>query len=292
VASPEPYDESRPAGLRSRDFAAAGVRLVYLPYAQALSAEPENVHNLYDLPLHNLAWRIYVASDSQLHNYRLHCQSGNGHVRSLGSIKNERLISSQPAQQAANRLRRALGTRTVTLWNPHWSVYDAGWSTFATNLVPILRYFAMRPDRGLILRPHPRLLSEVQRLGGGEQVSWFRASCAELKNVQVDEDYDHVPAMLAADSLISDLSSVIPEYLCLGRPTGYLRRPGAQQLNDDRSWLGKVSEISTERALLNFLNRPSRPSRPAPATDVGAGGRIVEEMLVALRAESRTDVAA
>jgi CDP-glycerol glycerophosphotransferase (TagB/SpsB family) len=93
--------------------------------------------------------------------------------------------------------------------------------------------------------------------------------------------------MLAADALISDLSSLIAEYDVLGRPVGLLRPEGGLELNEDRDWLAGTTMIDTPADLTRFLSGV----RPAPAVaidgqpDLGAGARIVEAIVQEFRLE-------
>jgi CDP-glycerol glycerophosphotransferase (TagB/SpsB family) len=240
--------------------------------------------------MHNIAWRIYVASERQLNNYATYCETGNEHVRCLGSIKNERFFTSKSGAQAAARIRSALGTTSTVLWNPHWSFGTGGWSTFVQNIAPIMRFFGEHRDRGLILRPHPNLLANLIAHSdrGTTLVADLRAMCRDLPNVYLDEDYDHLPAMLAADCLISDLSSIIPEYLGLNRPIGYLRLTGSDlEVNADSGWRDAAIDIDTEEALLAFLENPvTRAHQTNDRHDIGSGARIVTDLVVEFRADA------
>jgi CDP-glycerol glycerophosphotransferase (TagB/SpsB family) len=151
-------------------------------------------------------------------------------------------------------------------------------------------HFVQNPRQGLILRPHPGLLSAMNLLGGdggGARISEFRAMCEDIPNVYLDESYDHVPALLAADAMISDLSSMIGEYLCLNRPLGFLKPSSGIELNCDQSWLSNVTTIETEQQLQTFLAHPSRPAGAhTPKRDLGSAARIVTAMVADYRQET------
>jgi hypothetical protein len=267
-------------GFSTRELADAGIRVVLSPYAQALSGSPGNLATLHDMPLHNYAWRIYAPSAGAAANFARYCAAGGDHVRNLGSPKREHLLTDTKAAAEAAVLRKRLGTRTVTLWNPHFDSED-GLSTFGTMLEPILGWFGERRQRSLIVRPHPKLFTDYERLGHGDVVATFRRMCAMLPNVYLDESIDAAPAMLAADALLSDLSSLIAEYDVLNRPMGLLRPTPDLELNEDRECLARTVPIDNRRGLAAFLERvrPAASGEEPRGDDLGAGERIVASMV-------------
>jgi hypothetical protein len=294
VVSADGYDLAAPDGLGSRDLVNAGVRLVLVPYAQALSGDAANAAMLFNLPAHNIAWRVFVASDGQLTNFARYCAAGAAHVRAVGSPKRERLLTDTAARAAGEALRRSLDSDAITLWNPHFPD-DAGLSTFSAYLPTVIEFFRNNPRRGLIVRPHPLLLRGFERSGGpaGRRLAAeFRKICASMPNVLLDETIDPTPALLAADAMISDLSSLVPEYRALGRPTALLRGRPDLPLNADNAFLAEVTTVDTADQLRTFLSRNGIVDRTIPAsTDLGAGARIVAAILADFRCDALGEVA-
>ncbi|WP_017934048.1 CDP-glycerol glycerophosphotransferase family protein [Nocardioides sp. Iso805N] len=279
---PDPYIArwNTPPGLSPQEIAESGVRLVLAPYAQALSGDPVNLGMLHNQPLHNMAWRIFAPSRGAVANFARCCRAGTDHIRYVGSAKRERLLTDEVAAAQATELRRALRTQDVVLWNPHF-VGDRRLSTFQELVEPILRHVAEHPSLGLVVRPHPRLIPEYLASGLQEHVDDFRVACAQLPNVVLDESMDATPALLAADAMISDLSSLVAEYHVLGRPIGLLRPGPGLALNEDQDWLEVTTAIDDEIDLVRFLDPLRRPARAtAPGQDdLGAGARIIEAIV-------------
>ena len=288
VVVPDPYitRANTAPGLSPLELAEAGARVVLAPYAQALSGQPVNAGMLHNQPLHNLAWRIFAPSRGAVANYARHCTAGTDHVRYVGSAKRERLLTDDLAAGRARELRAQLHTKTVVLWNPHF-VGDRELSTFHDLAMPMLTHLAEHQDLGLIVRPHPRLFPEFEVAGLHESVQRFRGACERLPNVVLDESMDATPALLAADALVSDLSSLIAEYHVLGRPIGLLRPSPDLALNEDREWLNGTTTIDGVPDLTRFLSRarPARPVAPAAPEDLGAGARIVATIVRELAQE-------
>jgi len=284
---PDGYDRSGNIGVGVADLATAGVRIVLSPYAQALSGMAGNARWLYDLPVHHVAWRIFAASPGQVRNFARLCGSGSEHVRHVGSVKRERLLTTSAATEDAARIRRTLGTQRTVLWNPHFQS-DDGLCTFSKYVDTVLDWFGKHRKVGLIVRPHPRLLGDLERAGedGVRIATSIRRRFAAGPNIYLDESPDAAAAMHAADAMISDLSSLIPEYLVLNRPTALLRLDGDLPLNEDAAALDGITMIDDPAALQRFLTEPAdRGGHTAELDDLGTGERIVQSIIDDLRAE-------
>jgi hypothetical protein len=290
VVTPDPYmnRNNTTRGLSPRELADAGIRVVLCPYAQALGGTPLNLGLLHDLPFHSMAWRIYAPSLGAAANFAAHCAAGEGHVRSLGSPKREHLLTDPAVADAGAALRRKLGTATVTLWNPH-TYGDGEMATFVRVVKPMLDWFEKHRGSGLVVRPHPRLFADFERTGHGDLVKQVRRLIDRLPHVLIDESIDAAPALLAADALVSDLSSLIPEYAVLGRPIALLRETPYLRINDDRACLDEAVMVDDEAGLRAFLRGVAPAVQGldgANRDDLGAGARILESILTDFRAET------
>ncbi|UDY23192.1 CDP-glycerol glycerophosphotransferase family protein [Nocardioides sp. Kera G14] len=292
----DPYlgDWMEPGGL-GHELVSAGSRVVLSPYALALHGSPEIRRMLFDLPFHHAAWRIYAPSAGQAEMFRSLADDepdeARQRIRFLGYAKQERLLSSRTAQQEAKRLRRRVGRRTITLWNPHFPDAD-GTFTFAT-FAPLLLERAVRwPQEGLIVRPHPRLMPELESTPkGAASAARFRELCRTLGNVVLDESPDPAPAMLAADALISDVSSLVAEYAVLNRPTLLTVPPGGILINDPEGFTADLPRATGPTELTAFLDsvRPAATALPEASEVHGTGERIIDDLVEAVRAEQHQE---
>ncbi|PWJ52610.1 hypothetical protein SAMN06264364_119105 [Quadrisphaera granulorum] len=284
----DPYDEYRPEGLRLPDFLAVGVRVVLSPYAESIGAE---VSMQYDMPTHNLAWRVYVANDVQAALYGEHCSSGNDHVRALGAIKGDWLRAAlEQAGDAGSAIQRKLGSDRVVLWNPHFRSGADGWSTFSLYAEAMLALVDRDPTLALVARPHPMLLPGLEAAGGtaAQLARWFREQCALRPRVLLDEDRDYRPAFAASSVLVSDLSSLIPEYLHLGRPVGYLRHPVQRGTTADATWRDLVDVIDDQEQLSRFVLATAPRGPVSVATGRTVGARVIDDVVDGVLDETRT----
>ncbi|GAB48122.1 CDP-glycerol glycerophosphotransferase family protein [Mobilicoccus pelagius] len=244
----DPWDGLRPEPAQAVTVAQAGVRIAYIPYGTNVGGGSDGESYAYDLPMHRLASRIYARSETQRQMFAEFCSSGADHVRVLGVPKFDRSMlraSTEPA-----------GTPTV-LWNPHFSVEPDGWSTFLTYAERFLTYAAEHEDLTLILRPHFRILRDASVVGGDYErfVHSVLDTARALPNMQVDEEPDYMQSFAASHAMVSDLSSLIPEYLATGKPVLYLHRSESHGVNRDAQYLFEGPLALDWPAVEDFLER-------------------------------------
>ncbi|WP_459641842.1 hypothetical protein [Kineococcus sp. NUM-3379] len=282
VVLADPYDEFRPATFHVDALAARGIRLVYSAYAENIGGGRDSLARQYDAPLHNLAWRSFLPSREQVTLYAEHCTAGGAATRCLGPVKADWLLGTAPDQGAMTTLRAAIGDRPTVLWNPHFTHGPGGLSTFLTYAHEFLGHFGQHADHFLIARPHFRLLADLDRSGDQARrlADDFRRACGRLANVHLDESRDYRAAMLSADVLVSDLSSLIPEFLELGRPVYYLERPDAAPTVSDGTWRSKVTTVRSAAELRAALESTTRDAETTVgSTARGAGQRVVDVLV-------------
>lgn len=280
------------AGLGAHVLLDHGVRIAVSPYALALHGHEDITRFLFNMPLHHSAWRIYAPSEGQVANYHRFSATGAEQVRFRGYVKQERLVTSAQVAREAARLREHLGTRTVTLWNPHFQGRDDV-LTFPIVAPVMVGWAAAHPDQGFIFRPHPRLFTDLQKIGGddAEAVRQFRAACGRLPNVILDESPDGAPALRASDAMVSDLSSMIAEYRVLDRPVGLLVPAEGLEINDLEGILDGLPQLRDAADIERFLSgvAPAPPVAADGQPALGSGARIVADVVETFRAEQEAE---
>ena len=204
-----------------------GVRVVYLPYSIPFFVREEHRGVLYDLPIHRYAWRIYVRAQRERRKYGMYCASGNAHVEIAGAPIVDYLSEQKEKVKPDSHFRKTF------LWGIDYG-FDNHTATFGEYGERILKYFVDHPQYGLIVRPHPLFYGMVTKRGAvsKEAVHSFYEYCNAAPNVFLDLDGDLTEAFCKSDALISDISSILVEYLPMGRPVMYLNTQDTPNYKD------------------------------------------------------------
>ena len=195
-----------------------GARVVYVPYGTSVSAATYSQTQQYNLPLHNSAWRIFVAGDFAKNLYGYYCDSGNDHVLSLGHPKTE-VIFSRVNNNKRTNLRYTKDNPATFLWNIHFNV-RGGWSTWHQYATALLELFESREDVRLICRPHPFFFDSFDTKESREAV---RRLIVNNKNTCLDEAASIADSFAKCDALITDGSSIMYDFFVTEKPMLYLR---------------------------------------------------------------------
>ena len=134
--------------------------------------------------------------------------------------------------------KEKLDNKKVFLLNTHLTYFPASFSnkTKSGNYGvrfhnEILKAIIDKKDVGMIWRPHPLLKNMIiDRFPEcREYIEYFEKSLLESSNCVIDNQGDYRPAFVFSDALISTWSSLINEYMVLGKPVMIFQR----QLSDD-----------------------------------------------------------
>ena len=211
-------------------------------------------------------------------------------VARTGFPKTDRLLDGSLDRQAILSGLGFSGDRPVVLYAPT-GAHGNSLETFGEQLI---RRLAASPDYDLIVKPHDHPKAPI---------NWYQR-LAPLQNghLHLLRTADAIPALFAADLLISDASSIANEYLLLDRPIVFLDVPhllAAAAREDDRLDLhtwgrsgGAIAEdpVSAERAVAEGLADPQAlsPTRQAIAHDLFYNpGNAAEAALRWLQTEPR-----
>lgn len=111
------------------------------------------------------------------------------------------------------------------IWTPRWIIDPAtGEGTNFFNYKDFLIDFAQaNKDIDFLFRPHPLALDNFIRAGAmsAEEAVSFKNVCGRAKNISLDESEEYVATFWTSSMIISDISSLLPEYLVTGKPIIY-----------------------------------------------------------------------
>lgn len=96
--------------------------------------------------------------------------------------------------------------------------------TFSEYGFKILDYFSKRKDLFLIFRPHPLFYGSLKNIYGDDQKFWkkYNNYINNYENIILDINANYLISMHVSDILLSDRSSLVPEFLIYNKPVIYL----------------------------------------------------------------------
>lgn len=116
------------------------------------------------------------------------------------------------------------GKKKRILWTPRWSTDEhIGGSNFIKYKDFILGYAKNHQEVAILIRPHPLMFLNFEQTGEmtvDERESFFQR-CEDLGNVKIDQTHDYVATFWNTDILLTDFSSIIPEFYVTGKPIIY-----------------------------------------------------------------------
>ena len=156
------------------------------------------------------------------------------------------------------------------IWTPRWNMDPwQGGSSFMKYRERILQYAQEHSDADLIFRPHPLAQSALVADGYVTEQEWmdYLQKYRDGNNTNVDLTTTYYDLMWSSDVLITDVSSMIMDYLLTGKPVIYCATPAMGTMSDDPSLairdllpgLYVVHDFSEIEAVLKQLRQGKDP---------------------------------
>jgi len=127
------------------------------------------------------------------------------------------------------------------MWTPRWTTNENNCHFFDYKDFWI-QYCKDNPHVDFIFRPHPQSWIEWKNTGefSEEQQQLFRISVDAVSNMTIDETKDYLPAFYSSDCLVSDMSSILYEYILTGKPIIYCEKNGTINTYQRESNIGRA----------------------------------------------------
>lgn len=271
-------------------------RLVYLSYYL-----PERVHHntvtaLARMPVYRFAWKNVCSGKKHYAFYCRHAANGGANALVTGLPKTDPLVTSGSAAIPLPDSWEVLSGKTIFLWN---SWYDISVSSLRYFEV-LMEWFCTHKDCALIWRPHP-MSNMVTKLYSPDQYPVYqemlrRADAAE--NVLLDGETSCLAAFAASHAMISDYSSLLPQYLLLDKPALWMKGGGFSFTGEefiDSRWMEQAGNVEDVLAFLERIRngedsnaelRAAIRQRDLPLADGHCGERVRDAVWEALHEET------
>ncbi len=132
--------------------------------------------------------------------------------------------------------REKQNTVQRVIWTPRWNMDPwLGGSSFMKYREGILKYAQEHEDVDLIFRPHPLAKSALVADGYVTEQEWedYLQQYRDGRNTNVDLTSTYYDLMWSSDVLITDVSSMIMDYMLTGHPIIYCPTPAIGTMSDD-----------------------------------------------------------
>ena len=150
----------------------------------------------------------------------------NGHDESTARKMFDNLEKYKKSSSTLWKLNREYSFRVI--WTPRWTTNE-NTCHFFDYKDKIVSYCNTHKDVDFVFRPHPqaKLNFAVENNFSIEDFNQYEDIYKTSSNMSIDTTPDFLPLFYSADALISDFSSVIPEFFLTGKPIIYCKNDEA-----------------------------------------------------------------
>ncbi len=239
------------------EYIAKHTRLVYLPYFAPFSIYESAQEALCEMPVYRFAWKTIGASARHYRYYCRHAANGGANMLVTGIPKWDPTVAlaSHPAQPPA-QWEEVIRGRKVFLWN---SFYDFNGSSLP-YFPAIYQWFQTHPDCALIWRAHPMTDTVTKMYYPTQYYQQLREYIALVEaapNMICDREASYGAAFSCSIAQISDLSSMMFQYLLLDKPVLHIKTSGRGKVSRefiiDSCWMEQANDASDITGFLDHI---------------------------------------
>ncbi len=296
VFLPRPYETYLPKNWRASALRKV-TRVCFVPYSSPLLDDYCLMYNMHFIRNVN---RIFCEKQ---HSYdyvtgRLAptVRSGDQKVYLSGFPKFDDIPAGEGQESPAWPGPRREGALRV-LWTPRWTL-DArlGGTSFFRYREEMIRWAEESPDVDLVFRPHPLALETYVREGWmtPEERDACLARYEACPRAAVDRRRTYFDTFWSSDLLITDVSSMLMDYMLTGRPILYCPTPSGKSMSDDPAFairpllegmyvVRSMAEIRETAERLRRGEDPKRAARERLASEMRRDGHIGRDIVTLLK---------
>lgn len=193
-------------------------KLVYVPYYIASVYSDENkIYEMSELPGFFNATNVVVQSE-QYRNIMVSRGIEHGKLIVAGSPKFD-AIQSDYEPEMQKKMKDKYSKGKIFLFNTSISEFLNNKKWFEI-VYEIMNVFNKHKEDCLIWRPHPLMLATINTMRTSEKIRYtsIKNEMQKMENVYIDESANPIDVMKISDAMISDYSSLVPQYYVTGKP--------------------------------------------------------------------------
>ena len=193
--------------------------------------------------------------------------SGDQKIFNCGYPKYD-LISENRYTESPLWPRKRSGSIYRLLWTPRWTTDPRlGGSHFFDYKDFLIAWAEKDPSIDLLFRPHPLALDHFIATGQLTEKSMrdYLERYEKCPNANIDRTAEYNDTFWSSDCLVTDISSMIPDYLFTGKPIIYCTSPIDEKLSmpDLLECLYKVNSFEEIMDTVNRLKAGEDPKKEA-----------------------------
>lgn len=271
-------------------------RLVYLPYYLPDKVAHTAVNTMAQMPVYRFAWKTVCSGKKHHAFYCRHAENGGANALVTGLPKTDPFVTMGQSPVPLPDGWKKLDGKTVFLWN---SWYDISVSSLR-YFEALMGWFRTHEDCALIWRPHP-MSDAVTKLYYPGQYPVYQKMlrwAEDAGNVVLDKEASCLAAFGASHAMVSDYSSLLPQYLLLDKPALWIKGNQARFTGEefiDSRWMEQAGRTEDILAFLERIRngedrnaslRGAVRRRDLSLADGHCGERVRDAVLAALNEES------
>lgn len=290
VFIPRPYETYLPKAYRASSLRKTA-KVCYVPYAFPTLSDWQILYNIHFIRNVSLIFCEKKSSETYvLQKLSRTVQSGDQKVFLAGYPKFD-LIGGHEGQESARWPRKRESGIWRLLWTPRWTTDPKlGGSNFFRYQEQMIGWAEGDETIDLVFRPHPMALEHYIQAGlmTEQEQRDYLERYARCPNANVDRATEYYDTFYSSDCLITDISSMIMDYLFTGKPIIYCKSPedaniAVPELHDCLYKADRFEEITELVQMLRMGKDPKKEKRAQLAGQLKPGGSAAAQILEEIR---------
>lgn len=270
VCVQQPYDICRPAFLKSWNICKYA-KMFYIPYFTFLSNKMDDFVNDECNPidfLKNLSFYFTQGEDAFLYVSKRLKITGNDNCQVVKSgfpvfdeINNS--INNESNWNYPNEKKFRV------IWTPRWCTNENSCNFFEYKDL-LIDYCRNKSDIDFIFRPHPQAFRNwiSEKKMTEYELNEYKNIFSSSENMKIDNDADYRGTFNSASCLVTDISSIIPEFFLTGKPIIYCNKMNSKNtfikgkgITKGFYWVENWAELKATLDMLRSGKDPLREKR-------------------------------
>ncbi len=155
------------------------------------------------------------------------------------------------------------------IWTPRWCTNENNCHFFSYK-DKLVDYCNNKTDIDFVFRPHPQMFLNFASTGelSEKEANEYKNIYTKSINMAIDNTKNYIPTFYTASCMITDISSVVPEFFLTGKPIIYCHRKSSlNSFSKDKGyssgfyWVESWDDLKTTLDMLRNGNDPLKEKR-------------------------------